>query len=124
MWSLALLTGDGINGFFFVRKCMAVLPSQKSARNNYVTLYRSGRKTGFHCKIESFRFWDENDYEYEMFSIVSSARAWGSVILAGKLGSRRQSTRSFSGSVVVAGTSYQMLEVLALAIGRGLNLLQ
>ena len=87
--------------------------------------YRGGRKAGFHCTIESFSFQDENDYEYEIFSIVSSARAWGSVILAGKLGSRRHSTTSVSESVyVVAGTSYQMLEVLALAIGRGLNLLQ
>ena len=41
-----------------------------------------------------------------IFSIVSSARAWGSVILAGKRGSRRHSTRSFSESVLVAGTSY------------------
>ena len=32
--------------------------------------------------------------------------------LAGKRGSRRHSTTSFSESVVVAGTSYQMLEVL------------
>ena len=43
--------------------------------------------------LESFyRFWDENDCVYEIFSIVSSARAWGSVILEGKRGSRRQST--------------------------------
>ena len=33
--------------------------------------------------------------------------------MAGKRGSRRHSTTSFSESVVVAGTSYQMLEVLA-----------
>ena len=33
--------------------------------------------------------------------------------MAGKYGSRRQSTKGFSESVVVAGTSYQMLEVLA-----------
>ena len=43
-------------------------------------------------------------YDYEI-SIVSSARALGSVILAGKPGSRRHSTTSFSESVVVAGTS-------------------
>ena len=61
--------------------------------------------------IESFRFQHEYDYEYEVFSILSSARAWTSVILAGKRGSGRQSTTSFSASVVVAGTSYQMLEV-------------
>ena len=34
---------------------------------------------------------------YEIFSIVSSARASGRVILAGKRGSRRQSTRGRSG---------------------------
>ena len=33
--------------------------------------------------VEIFRLWDENDYEYEIFSKVSSARALGSVILAG-----------------------------------------
>ena len=42
---------------------------------------------------ESFRFWDEDDYEYEIFSILSSARAWASVILAGKRDSSRYSTR-------------------------------
>ena len=34
-------------------------------------------------------------------------------ILAGKRGSRRHSTTSFNESVVAAGTSYQMLQVLA-----------
>ena len=33
--------------------------------------------------------------------------------MAGKSGSRRHPTTSFSESVVVAGTSYQMLEVLS-----------
>ena len=44
--------------------------------------------------LESFyRFCrDEKDCVYEIFSIVSSARAWGSVILEGKRGSGRQST--------------------------------
>ena len=37
----------------------------------------------------------------------------GSVILAEKCGSCRHSTTIFSESVIVAGTSYQMLEVLA-----------
>ena len=60
--------------------------------------------------LETFRFYDENDYEYEIFAIVSSARAWGSVILAGKRGSRRHPTMSF---VVVVKTSFQMLKVLA-----------
>ena len=67
-----------------------------------------------HCapKLETFRFWEEYDYEYEIFSMVSSARAWAGVIWAGKRGSRRHSTTSFSESVIVARTSYQMLEVL------------
>ena len=59
------------------------------------------------------RFWDEDDYEYEIFPILSSARARTTVILAGKCGSRRLSTTSFSESVVVAKTSYQMLEILS-----------
>ena len=59
---------------------------------------------------ESFRFKDEDDYEYKIFPILSSAlrepRHFG-----GKRDSRRHSTTSFSENVVVAGTSYQILEV-------------
>ena len=55
--------------------------------------------------IESFRFWDEDDYEYEIFSVLSSTSAWTSIILAGKHDSRSHSTTSFSENVVVAGTS-------------------
>ena len=55
---------------------------------------------------------DEDDYEYKIFSVVlSSALAWTNVILAGKRDSRRHATTSFSENVVVAGTSYQILEV-------------
>ena len=60
---------------------------------------------------ESFRFLDEDDDENKIFSILRSARARTNVILAGKCDSRRQST-SFSKNVVVAKTSYQMLEIL------------
>ena len=63
--------------------------------------------------INSLRFWDEEDYPqghicmyvYEILSILSSAHAWTSVILAGERDSRRQSTTSFGEN---AGTSYQM----------------
>ena len=58
--------------------------------------------------LESFRSRDEDDYEYEIFSILSSALPRTSVILAGKRGSRRHSTTIFCENVVVAGTSYQM----------------
>ena len=46
--------------------------------------------------------------------MLSIARAWISVILAGKRESRRHSTTSFSENVVMAKTSYQTLEVLSL----------
>ena len=65
----------------------------------------------FNKALESFRFWDEHDHEYAIFSILSSARARTSVILTGKRDSRNHSTTSFSKNVVVAGTSYQILEV-------------
>ena len=58
--------------------------------------------------IGSFRFWDEDDYEYEISSMVSIAHALTSFILAGKRDSRHHSTTSFSENVVVAERSYQM----------------
>ena len=58
--------------------------------------------------LENFRFSGDDDYEYEIFSILSIAYAWTSVILAGKRGSRRHFTTSFSKNVGVAETSYQM----------------
>ena len=51
-------------------------------------------------RLETFRFEDEDDYENEIFPILSSAHAQTNVILAGKFGSRRQSTTSFSKKVV------------------------
>ena len=63
--------------------------------------------------LESLRFWDEDEFEYKIFSILSIAHPWTSVISAGKSDSRRHSTTSFSENVVVVGTSYQMLDVLS-----------
>ena len=45
--------------------------------------------------------------------MLSSAHARTNVILAGRCGSRRQSTTSFSENVEVAETRYQRLEVLS-----------
>ena len=45
---------------------------------------------------------------------------WG--VGGGGRDSRRHSTTSFSKNVMVAETSLQMLQVLAFAIGKGLNL--
>ena len=51
--------------------------------------------------------------ECEIFTILSSAPAWTSVVLAGR-GSRRHSTTSFSENVEVMETSYQMLDFIIL----------
>ena len=69
---------------------------------------------GYHISfvlfLNSFSLWDEDDYKYEIFSVLSIAHAWTSFILAGKRDSRRHSTTNFSENVVVAGTNYQILE--------------
>ena len=57
-------------------------------------------------KKRTLRFFDKDDYEYKIFSILSSAHAWTSVILAEKRDRRRHSTRSFRVEVVVTGPSY------------------
>ena len=62
--------------------------------------------------LESFRFKDKN-YEKEIFSILSGARARTNVILAGKCDDHRHSSTSFSENVVVAKTSYQMFGILS-----------
>ena len=59
--------------------------------------------------LETFRFKDGIDYDNEIFS----ARAWTSVILAGKRNSLRHSATNFGESTIVAETSSQMLEVLS-----------
>ena len=55
--------------------------------------------------------------------MLSSAREWTSVILAGKQDSRRHSTTSFAENDVVTKTSYQMLEAkfYYFRSGEGLN---
>ena len=60
----------------------------------------------WHAWIEGFKFWDEDDYEYEFLWIPSITHAWTSVILEEKRDSSRHSTTRFSENVV--GTSYQM----------------
>ena len=69
--------------------------------------------------------WTSNMW-IEIFSVLNSAWAWASVILAGKGDSRRHSTTGFSENVVVTGTSLviKWKKFYQLAIGRELNLLQ
>ena len=66
----------------------------------------------------------EDDYEKEIFSILSHAPALTRVILTGKRDSRRHSTTSFSKSVVVAETSFDLWEFYHFAVGWRLNLNQ
>ena len=61
--------------------------------------------------MNKYRPFDQSDYEYEILSVLS-ARTRASVILAGKRGSRRHSTTSFSENVMLADTSDKVLEVL------------
>ena len=67
------------------------------------------------CPIfrENFRFEDKGDNENDISSILSSVRAWTSDIFAGKCDNRRHSTMGFSKNVLMAETSYQMLEDLS-----------
>ena len=72
--------------------------------------------------LETFRFEEDNNYEYKIFAILSIAGAWTGVILAGKRDSHGHSATKFIMNVVVAETSYQMLEVLSFfLIGRCLT---
>ena len=49
--------------------------------NAFIKLRISTNRPGLNY-LETLRLWDENDYQYEDFSKVSSARVLGSVILA------------------------------------------
>ena len=64
-------------------------------------------------EIETFRFWDKYDYEYEIFSILSIACALTGIILVGKHDCGHHSLMSFNKNVVVTETSYKVLEVLS-----------
>ena len=76
--------------------------------------------------IESFRFWDKDDFEYEIFSTLSINHAWTSVISAGKRDSGRHSTTSFSENVelVVREEVINCKKFHHSAIGRGFNFVQ
>ena len=79
-----------------------------------------------YSELRVLRFWVEDDYEYEIFSILSIARMWTSVILAGKRDSSRHSTTS-SGANVVCWWREQVIKCMKFyhfAIRRGLSLLQ
>ena len=97
---------------------MSLLQQCKNAVLNVYHFFNkkwTGKKNSDDLRsIENFRFWDEDDYEYEIFPVLSSALSWTSVISAGKRDSRRHSTTSFSKNIVVAGTSYQILKFIIL----------
>ena len=67
--------------------------------------------------LESLIFWDEDEFEYKIFSILRGAHSWTSVILAGK-----SSTTSFSENVVVGGNKLSnVTSFIILLSGEGLT---
>ena len=86
-----------------------------SSLSLFLLIFFSRFLTLRHTLTESFRFVDEDDNEYEIFSILSTCIAYAcdSVILAGKRDSRRHFMTGFSENVLVAWTGYQMWEVLS-----------
>ena len=63
--------------------------------------------------LETFRFYGEDDYEDKIFSILSRAQVWTRQCRFGwELDSSCHSATGFSEKVVVAETSYQIIEVL------------
>ena len=72
--------------------------------------------------MESSRFDDEGDYEYEIFLTLSSARALANVILAEKRDSLRHSTTGFNENVVVGGNKLSNVRsFIILLYGEGLT---
>ena len=63
--------------------------------------------------VGTFRFKDENDYEYEIFSLDNIERAQTSVILAGKTWYRRHFSTRFCKIVVVSKQVKTTVVVLA-----------
>ena len=77
--------------FLYLLKCraLACVSSLKSEIRLKIRIWILVRK-------RTLRFFDEDDYEYEIFSTLRIAHAWTSVILAGKRDSRRHSTTGLS----------------------------
>ena len=77
-------------------------------------------------QIENFRFEREDDYEYKIFSILSTerARARASVILAGKRGRHRHSTTGLARMSQWREQVVKCKKFYNFAIGKGLNLLE
>ena len=63
--------------------------------------------------IGTFRLQDENDYEYEIFSLDNIERAQTSFILAGKTWYRRHFSARFRKNVVVSKQVKTTVAVLA-----------
>ena len=78
------------------------------------------KKKQRNLKVESFRFEGEHDWEYEIFLILSSARAWTSVIRQKNVIAVVILQRVFSSkNVVVEGTN--VWSFIILLLGEGLT---
>ena len=85
------------------KKCMHTsgilwlsLVNGQSAKNMEHFFKLSGPHGSELLTLKGLRFEDEDDYEYKIFSKLSIAHAWASVILAGKQDSCCHSTKGFS----------------------------
>ena len=76
-----LITGlkEGAIDFFYEPYQVRCAPFPEFAQQKEVWK-NPGNEVGVE-EVQTFRFWDENEYE---FPILSIAHAWASVILAGK----------------------------------------
>ena len=102
---------DSLIGFRFLRLLfgLVLLNSSPSVRSKY-------RAFSTNSVLPQMLQESEDHYESEIFSILSSAHSWTSVIFSGKRDNRHRSATGFSG--IVTQTGYRM-SVAILRSGEG-----
>ena len=80
-----------------IRNFMTLLSEWAQSAKNMEHFFKlSGPHGSELLTLKGLRFEDKDDYEYKIFSKLSIAHAWASVILAGKQDSCCHSTKGFS----------------------------
>ena len=99
-------------------------PTCKNAERERLKIYTQNHAKilvfDLYSELRVLRFWDEDEYEYEISSILSVAHAWTSVILAGKSDSRHHSTTSF-GANVVCWLREQVIKCFIISLSFSIN---
>ena len=72
-------------------------------------MHNTGKEERKTLDLDSISKTSTTSSKPEIFSILSSTRAWTSVILEGKRDGCRHFTKSFCKNVVLADTSYKVL---------------